>query len=143
MRFLLSIIQLCVYKIILQFSTLSPIPVFNATSENSTQSISADSIDQSANVLLGDYKTPRVNFCLHKQQKALRHDQSVKYDQLVNCLSEGTKQNPPPLAAIFFPSAAESEKEIALQTVRASFGFHLKEKVTPETVYFLKSAIKR
>jgi len=34
-RLLLSIIQLCVNKIISQFSTLNPIPVFNPTSENS------------------------------------------------------------------------------------------------------------
>ena len=35
-RLLLSIIQLCVNKIISQFSTLNPIPVFNPISENST-----------------------------------------------------------------------------------------------------------
>ena len=34
-RLLLSIIQLCVNKIISQFSTLNPIPVFNPTSDNS------------------------------------------------------------------------------------------------------------
>ena len=34
-RLLLSIIQLCVNKIIPQFSTLNPIPVFNPASENS------------------------------------------------------------------------------------------------------------
>jgi len=39
-RLLLSIIQLCVNKIISQFSTLNPIPVFNPVSENSTESIS-------------------------------------------------------------------------------------------------------
>ena len=34
-RLLLLIIQLCVNKIISQFSTLNPIPVFNPTSEDS------------------------------------------------------------------------------------------------------------
>ena len=47
-------------------------------------------------------KTPRVNFCLHKKQNARKYDKSVKYDQFVNYLNEGTKPNPPPLATIIF-----------------------------------------
>ena len=42
-RPLLSIIQLCVNKIISQFSTLNPIPLFNPASENS---ISFYTVDQ-------------------------------------------------------------------------------------------------
>ena len=147
-RLLLSIIQLCVNKIISQFSTLNPIPLFNPISENSTESISVvrvDLIDQSATVLLCDQKPLRVNVCLHKKQKARKHDKSVKYDQFVNYLNERTKPNPPPLAAIIFAftvrvpleyarSAHAQEaypltrtSHIALQVVRTSFGFHLRE----------------
>ena len=89
-------------------------------------------------------KKLRVNVCLHKKQKAQKHDKSVKYDQFVNYLNERTKPNLPPLAAIIslfsvrvtleYATSAHAQEaylltrtsQIALQAVRISFGFHLR-----------------
>ena len=147
-RLLLSIIQLCVNKIISQFSTLNRsqfLTQFQKILSDSIQLISADWIDQCATVLLCGEKTARVNFCLHKKQKALKHDKSVKYHQFFNYLNERTKPNPPPLATIIFlfsvrvplehATAAHTPEaypltrtsQIVLPVVRISFGCHLRE----------------
>ena len=98
-RLLFSIIQLCVNKIISQFSTLNPIPVFNPNLKI-LQSRSARTRLIKALFYFATKKSPRVKLCLPKKQKARKHDKSVKYDQFVNYLNEKTKPNPPPLAAI-------------------------------------------